>query len=65
MANSGKNSNGSQFFITFVPCDWLDGAHVVFGKAIDGTKVIDELHRISTKSGRPKKIATIKNCGQL
>jgi cyclophilin family peptidyl-prolyl cis-trans isomerase len=41
MANSGSNSNGSQFFMTFIPCNWLDGKHVVFGKVIEGLQVLD------------------------
>ena len=46
MANAGRNTNGSQFFITHVATDWLNGKHAVFGKVMgDGQKVIDAIQQ--------------------
>ncbi|KAG9311563.1 cyclophilin [Chiua virens] len=54
MANAGKNTNGSQFFITTVVTSWLDRAHVVFGEVVQGTEVVDAVERVGTQNGTPK-----------
>jgi len=43
MANAGPNTNGSQFFLTFVPCPWLDGKHCVFGRTVSGGELLKKL----------------------
>ncbi|RCK65595.1 Peptidyl-prolyl cis-trans isomerase [Candida viswanathii] len=65
MANAGPNTNGSQFFITTVPCPWLDGKHVVFGEVTDGMDVVKKIESYGSGSGATSKKITIDESGQL
>jgi len=65
MANSGKNNNGSQFFINTVKTSWLDGRYVVFGMVVDGFNVVDTLEALGTNSGMPTAKAIIVDSGIL
>ena len=63
MANSGKNTNGSQFFITLKATDFLDGNHVVFGQMLDGARVLRAIEVGGSKCGKPTSEFKIENCG--
>ncbi|ODV95694.1 hypothetical protein PACTADRAFT_43160 [Pachysolen tannophilus NRRL Y-2460] len=65
MANAGPNTNGSQFFITTVPCPWLDGHHVVFGEVVEGTETIDAIEAAGSRSGTPSSKVEIVKSGEL
>ncbi|XP_078284406.1 peptidyl-prolyl cis-trans isomerase-like [Rhinoraja longicauda] len=70
MANAGKNTNGSQFFICTVKTSWLDGKHVVFGLVVEGMDVVKKMEATShpdkkgSKSSKPIPV-TISDCGEL
>merc|ERR1712159_128444 len=65
MANSGPNTNGSQFFITTAQTPWLDGKHTVFGRVVQGMDVVQKMESMGTKSGKPRCKVKIVDCGQV
>lgn len=65
MANSGPNTNGSQFFITTEATDWLNGKHVVFGQVVGGFDIVKEMEGQGSESGETKTEVAIASCGVI
>ena len=64
MANSGPNTNGSQFFMTTAPAPHLNGKHVVFGKVVEGIEYVHDIEReVTDPNDRPIRKCYIMNCG--
>ena len=66
MANAGRHTNGSQFFITTVKCPHLDGKHVVFGRVVSGVDIVQAIENCEVDdSDKPLKACTITASGEL
>lgn len=65
MANSGPDTNGSQFFICTAKTQCLDGKHVAFGKVVDGYSVVQEMEKVGSQNGRTSEPVVIEDYGQV
>ena len=65
MANSGPNTNGSQFFLCTAKTSHLNGKHVVFGKIVEGMDVVDKIEAVGSSSGKTSQKVLINACGCL
>uniref|UniRef100_A0A8C2Q7W9 Peptidyl-prolyl cis-trans isomerase n=1 Tax=Cyprinus carpio TaxID=7962 RepID=A0A8C2Q7W9_CYPCA len=65
MANRGRDTNNSQFFITLKKAEHLDFKHVAFGFVKDGMDVLRRIGELGAKDGKPTKTITISDCGQI
>ncbi|CAE7034817.1 CYP63 [Symbiodinium sp. CCMP2592] len=65
MANAGKDTNGSQFFITLAACTHLDGKHVLFGQVTEGLDIVNKMGATGSSNGTPKDKVTIVDCGEV
>ncbi|MHB8764560.1 MAG: peptidylprolyl isomerase [Deferrisomatales bacterium] len=54
MANRGPGTDGSQFFLTFVPTPWLDGKHTIFAEVVEGMETLKAMEALGSQSGRTK-----------